>query len=91
MQTLEYLNVKKVDGILADLGVSSHQLDKKSRGFSFQPGYRLDMRMNQKQNLDAIEVINCYSEHELSNLFFSERRFKKFKKDCKEDMCRKEK
>ena len=70
MQTLEYLNVKKVDGILADLGVSSHQLDKKSRGFSFQPGYRLDMRMNQKQNIDAIEVINSYSEHKLSNLFF---------------------
>ena len=70
MQTLEYLNIKKVDGILADLGVSSHQLDKKSRGFSFQSGYRLDMRMNQKQNIDAIEVLNSYSEDELSNLFF---------------------
>ena len=70
MQTLEYLNVKKVDGILADLGVSSHQLDKKSRGFSFQHGHRLDMRMNQKQNFDAVELINSYSEDELSNLFF---------------------
>ena len=55
MQTLEYLNVKKVDGILADLGVSSHQLDKKSRGFSFHPGHRLDMRMNQKQNIDHVK------------------------------------
>ena len=70
MQILEYLNVKKVDGILADLGVSSHQLDKKSRGFSFQHGHRLDMRMNQKQNFDAVELINSYSEDELSNLFF---------------------
>ena len=70
MQTLDFLKIKKVDGILADLGVSSHQLDKKNRGFSFQPGYKLDMRMNQKQNLDAIGVINNYTETELSNLFF---------------------
>jgi 16S rRNA (cytosine1402-N4)-methyltransferase len=83
MQTLEYLNVKKVDGILADLGVSSHQLDKKSRGFSFHPGHRLDMRMNQKQNIDAIEVINSYSEHELSNLFFLNGDLKNSKKIAK--------
>ena len=83
MQTLEYLNVKKVDGILADLGVSSHQLDKKSRGFSFQHGYRLDMRMNQKQNFDAIEVINTYSEDELSNLFFLNGDLKNSKKIAK--------
>ena len=70
MQTLEYLKIRKVDGILADLGVSSHQLDKKNRGFSFHPGYKLDMRMNQNQNLDAIQVINNYSESELSNLFY---------------------
>ena len=70
MQTLEYLKIRKVDGILADLGVSSHQLDKKNRGFSFQPGCKLDMRMNQNQNLDAIQVINNYSESELSNLFY---------------------
>ena len=70
MQTLEYLKIGKVDGILADLGVSSHQLDKKSRGFSFHPGYKLDMRMNQNQSLDAIQVINNYSERELSNLFY---------------------
>ena len=70
MQTLEYLKIRKVDGILADLGVSSHQLDKKNRGFSFQPGYKLDMRMNQNQNLDAIQIINNYSESELSNLFY---------------------
>ena len=83
MQTLEYLNVKKVDGILADLGVSSHQLDKKSRGFSFQNGYKLDMRMNQKQNFDAIEVINTYSEDELSNLFFLNGDLKNSKKIAK--------
>ena len=83
MQNLEYLNVKKVDGILADLGVSSHQLDKKSRGFSFQHGYRLDMRMNQKQNFDAVELINSYSEDELSNLFFLNGDLKNSKKIAK--------
>ena len=83
MQTLEYLNVKKVDGILADLGVSSHQLDKKSRGFSFQHGHRLDMRMNQKQNFDAVELINSYSEDELSNLFFLNGDLKNSKKIAK--------
>lgn len=83
MQTLDYLKVKKVDGILADLGVSSHQLDKKSRGFSFQPGYRLDMRMNQKQNVDAIEVINSYSEAKLSNLFYLNGDLKNSKKIAK--------
>tara|TARA_B100001939_G_scaffold169352_1_gene146073 strand:+ start:103 stop:999 length:897 start_codon:yes stop_codon:yes gene_type:complete len=83
MQTLEYLNIKKVDGILADLGVSSHQLDKKSRGFSFQHGYRLDMRMNQKQNFDAIKVINTYSEDKLSNLFFFNGDLKNSKKIAK--------
>tara|TARA_Y100000816_G_C26080774_1_gene569590 strand:- start:472 stop:1368 length:897 start_codon:yes stop_codon:yes gene_type:complete len=84
MQTLDFLKIKKVDGILADLGVSSHQLDKKNRGFSFQPGYTLDMRMNQKQNLDAIGVINNYTETELSNLFFLNGDLKNSKKIAKE-------
>ena len=84
MQTLDYLKIKKVDGILADLGVSSHQLDKKNRGFSFQPGYTLDMRMNQKQNLDAIGVINNYTENELSDLFFLNGDLKNSKKIAKE-------
>ena len=83
MQTLNYLKIKKVDGILADLGVSSHQLDKKNRGFSFQPGFRLDMRMNQKQNLDAVEVINSYSELDLSNLFYLNGDLKNSKKIAK--------
>jgi 16S rRNA (cytosine1402-N4)-methyltransferase len=83
MQTLEYLKIRKVDGILADLGVSSHQLDKKNRGFSFYHGYKLDMRMNQNQNLDAIQVINNYSESELSNLFYLNGDLKNSKKIAK--------
>tara|TARA_A100001011_G_scaffold396767_1_gene495630 strand:- start:77557 stop:78456 length:900 start_codon:yes stop_codon:yes gene_type:complete len=70
-QYLKYYNVKSVDGILADLGVSSHQFDNGSRGFSIRNNGRLDMRMNQSQTLDAHEVLNKYSEDSLSQLFYS--------------------
>ena len=62
--------VKKVDGILFDLGVSSPQLDDASRGFSYHNDARLDMRMNQKQSLSAYEVVNNYSEEDLTMIFF---------------------
>ena len=62
--------VKKVDGILFDLGVSSPQLDDASRGFSYHNDARLDMRMNQKQGLSAYEVVNNYSENDLAMIFF---------------------
>lgn len=66
---LKLYGVKKVDGILADLGVSSHQFDAAERGFSFQGDARLDMRMNQNQELSAFDVVNEYSESDLHKIF----------------------
>lgn len=66
---LNYHEVLKVDGILADLGVSSHQIDEGSRGFSFRYNAPLDMRMNQQQDIDAYTVVNTYSAEELSHIF----------------------
>lgn len=62
--------VSKVDGILADLGVSSHQFDEADRGFSTRSNAPLDMRMNVMQNLDAKRVINDYEEGELADIFY---------------------
>ena len=67
---LEKFGIEKVDGVLFDLGVSSPQLDDKSRGFSFHEDARLDMRMNKEQKLSAYEVVNEYSEKDLANIFF---------------------
>ena len=61
--------VTQVDGILADIGVSSHQFDKGERGFSFRFQGDLDMRMNQAQKLTAADVVMTYSEDELTDLF----------------------
>ena len=70
-QNLKYLKISKVDGILADLGVSSFQIDSIDRGFSFERDSNLDMRMNQKSSPDAIEILNNYSESDLANMFFN--------------------
>jgi len=63
-------NFPKVDGILLDLGVSSYQLDEKSRGFSYLGNNELDMRMDKTQKLTAKDVVNKYSEQELASIIF---------------------
>lgn len=67
---LRFHGVKAVDGILADLGVSSHQFDVPERGFSTRFDADLDMRMSQKNDLNAYRVVNEYEEQDLRRVFF---------------------
>lgn len=67
---LRYHNVEKVDGILADLGVSSHHFDDSERGFSFRFDGLLDMRMNKRAGKTAADIINTYDEEKLADLFY---------------------
>ena len=69
-EELEKRGINKVDAVLFDLGVSSPQLDDESRGFSFHNDARLDMRMDREQKLSAYEVVNEYSEQDLSRIFY---------------------
>ncbi len=62
-------NIKAVDGILADLGASSHQFDEAERGFSIRFNSELDMRMNRQQDQKASDVVNTYSEQQLHKIF----------------------
>ena len=66
---LKFENIDQVDGILADLGISSHQIDEPERGFSIRYDARLDMRMDQAQSFDATELINTYDEQALTQIF----------------------
>ena len=67
---LQELGVSEIDGICYDLGVSSPQLDERSRGFSYKKDAPLDMRMNQDASLTAYEVVNTYDYHDLVRIFF---------------------
>jgi 16S rRNA (cytosine1402-N4)-methyltransferase len=66
---LAFYGVKEVDGILADLGVSSHQFDQPERGFSIREDGPLDMRMDKSSSLSAFDIINNYSKEELVSIF----------------------
>lgn len=67
---LKYHGIHKVDGVLADLGVSSHHFDEEERGFSFRFDGQLDMRMNKEAQLTAEKVVNTYSEEQLADIFY---------------------
>ena len=66
---LRYCGYDEADGILADLGVSSHEFDEAGRGFSFRFDAELDMRMNQRSRLKATGILNTYSEEDLTRIF----------------------
>ena len=70
-QWMRYYGVEHVDGLLADLGVSSHHFDDETRGFSFRfEESPLDMRMNKRASLTAADVVNGYSEQQLADIFY---------------------
>jgi 16S rRNA (cytosine1402-N4)-methyltransferase len=66
---LRALGIAKVDGVLADLGVSSHQFDDAKRGFSIRANEKLDMRMNQNGDVTARTIVNTYDEEQLASIF----------------------
>ena len=67
-EVIENLNIDKVNGILLDLGVSSYQIDEKTRGFTYMQNGPLDMRMDKTQNITAEYIVNNYKEEELARI-----------------------
>ena len=85
-EILDNLRLTGVDGILLDLGVSSYQLDEKTRGFSYMQDAPLDMRMNKSQSLTAKEIVNTYEEKELSKIIY-EYGEEKFSRQIARNIC----
>ena len=67
---MRFHEVEKIDGLLADLGVSSHHFDDETRGFSFRFDAPLDMRMNKRAGMTAADVLNNYTEEQLADIFY---------------------
>lgn len=67
---MRYHGVEQIDGLLADLGVSSHHFDDESRGFSFRFESPLDMRMNKRSSRTAADIVNNYAEEALADIFY---------------------
>ena len=84
---LEQKEIQKVDGILLDLGVSSYQLDERARGFSYLGNNLLDMRMDTSKGITAKDVVNTYSEEELSKILW-EYGEEKFSRQIAKNICK---
>jgi len=67
---MRYYGIEQIDGLLADLGVSSHHFDDETRGFSFRFDAPLDMRMNKRAGMTAADILNNYSEEQLADVFY---------------------
>lgn len=67
---MRYYGIEQIDGLLADLGVSSHHFDDETRGFSFRFDAPLDMRMNKRAGITAADIVNTYDERQLADLFY---------------------
>ena len=70
-EVLEELNIEKIDGMILDLGVSSHQIDTAVRGFSYMKDGKLDMKMNKEKSLSAKKIINEYTQRDLERIFWN--------------------
>ncbi len=85
-EVIKKLNIDKVDGILLDLGVSSYQIDEKTRGFTYMQSAPLDMRMDKSQDLTAEYIINNYKEEELARIIY-EYGEEKFSRRIAKNIC----
>lgn len=85
-EIIKNLNIKGVDGILLDLGVSSYQIDEKTRGFTYMDGGPLDMRMDKSQKLTAEYIVNNYKEQDLARIIF-EYGEEKFSRKIARNIC----